>query len=458
VSFYERFSICSDKTAMSRKRDAPNSLRIELAHALGFPSYPTTTEADPYLNYITNRYIGRGTLEGYLKLVIHVARHFQTDDDEKSLPGTSIQGLVESLTASSNEHFLDTESGSQTRRDDVEDTILYIVGVWSLMLSSFVHLPFAGGARKITLAYGIRAQESCNTSRCHPYEETVSGLTKGCGLMPTPGQWSLAGSEDDGADLKAAVQLMAMLRGSQSSSAATTPNLQGSAPSLYSFEAVGRTDSRISLRFLDDLDAMESLHVAARRLNAHTLNVFGAVDIVWTHNISRHMLLCKRGGRHVLELFALPSALGAASLISDAVGIAPEYAQEVRESYSILFNARPHPRRHARLGKILGFGRFCWCWSCSSLRYRDFVISGYRRHSEKRTPGAQRGHSSYASEFDPLLVELMGNEPSDWTPEIFPSLWSRIVALEEHLLAAKPWNIWILFRDHRDSLQFWTFL
>jgi len=443
---------------MSPILHAPDSIRIELAHALGFPSYPTTTEADPYLNYITNRYIGRGTLEGYLKLVIHVAQHFQVEDDEKSLPGKSIQGLVESRTASSNEHFIDTKAGSQTRRDDVEDTVLYIIGVWSLMLSSFVHLPFAGGVRKIALAYGIRAQESSSASRCQPYDETVSGLIKGSGLLPTPGQWSVAGSEDDGADLKAAVHLMAMLRGSQNSSTATTPNLQGSATSLYSLEAVRRNDSRMSLRFLDDLDSIESLHVAARRLNAHTLNVFGAVDIVWTHNISRHMLLCKRGGRHVLELFALPSALSATSLISDAVGLAPEYTQEVRESYSILFNARPHPRRHAKLGSFLGFGRFCWCWSCSSLRYRNSVIFGYRQHSEKRTPGAKRGQSAYASEFDQLLVELMGNEPSDWTPEIFPCLWSRINALEEHLLAAKPWNIWILFRDRRDTLQFWTFL
>ena len=65
--------------------------------------------------------------------------------------------------------------------------------------------------------------------------------------------------------------------------------------------------------------------------------------------------------------------------------------------------------------------------------------------------------NAFASEFDPLLVELMVNEPSDWTPELFPSLWSRIVVLEEHLTTAKPWNIWILFRDQRDTLQFWTF-
>jgi hypothetical protein len=62
------------------------------------------------------------------------------------------------------------------------------------------------------------------------------------------------------------------------------------------------------------------------------------------------------------------------------------------------------------------------------------------------------------TEYDPLPVELVGNEPSDWTRDLFPHLWSRITILEEHLQAAKLWNIWILFRDRRDTLQFWTFL
>jgi hypothetical protein len=442
---------------MSRRHLAPDNLRIDLAHAIGFPDYPTTATAEPYLNYITNRFIGRGTLEGYLKLVMHVVRHFQTGEDEPSMPEKSIQGLIDSLATSSDDYFSDTKAGSQTRRDDVEDTVLYIIGVWSLLLSSFVHLPFAGGARKVALAYSIRAQELSAASRCHPYEESVSGLIRGSGLLPTPGQWSLPGSNDNGVEVQAAVQLMAMLKRPRSSSAVSTPSLAGSRVSLHELNSVGRNDTRVSLRLLDDLDSLESLHVAGTRLNAHTLSVFGAVDVVWTHNVSRHMLLCKRGGRHVLELFALPSALGATTLTSDAVGIAPEYAQEVTESYSILFNAWSDAPSHAKIGKFLGVRRFCWCWSCSSLRYRKHIISKYQQHSEKRAPGTKRIPKAYASEFDPLLVELMGNEPSDWTPELFPSLWARIVVLEEHLTTAKPWNIWILFRDQRDTLQFWTF-
>jgi hypothetical protein len=63
------------------------------------------------------------------------------------------------------------------------------------------------------------------------------------------------------------------------------------------------------------------------------------------------------------------------------------------------------------------------------------------------------------SEFDPLLLELMSNpEPENWDHELFVHLWPRIDALDEHLQGAKPWNFWVLFRDRRDTLQFWTFL
>jgi hypothetical protein len=55
-------------------------------------------------------------------------------------------------------------------------------------------------------------------------------------------------------------------------------------------------------------------------------------------------------------------------------------------------------------------------------------------------------------------VSLMSDyQPSDWVQDLFPCLWPRIVVLEEHLHMAKPWSIWILFRDRRDTLQFWTF-
>jgi hypothetical protein len=443
---------------MPRRTHLPDDY-VELAHALGFSDYPTNATAKPYLNYIANRYIGRGTRQSYLKLVIYVVQYFNVEDQDELAPARSIQGLLDTLTTTSNDHFLDVKVGSPTRREDVEDTILYVVGVWTMLLSSFVHLPVAGGARKIALAYSIRAQNTAGLSGSHPYAENVAGLIGGSGLLPTWSQWRLSeDSDDDILRIKAAVQQIAMLSKSQTSSIRSLPGPNGSVHSLQKLDSLGRAPIRMSLRFLDDLDSLESLHVAATRLNAYTLSVFGAIDIAWTHNISRHMLLCKRSGRHVLEVFALPCALSASTLTSKAVGITPEYAQEVRESYSILFNAWSDTPRHAKLGKYIGTQKICWCWSCSAHRYRKQLTSQYRKFSDRHSPGVKRTRSSHASEFDPLLIELMHNEPSDWTPELFPSLWSRIMLLEEHLQTAKPWNIWILFRDRRDTLQFWTFL
>jgi hypothetical protein len=444
---------------MSRKHHAPDALRIELAHALGFPAYPTTTSCDPepYLNYISNRYVERGTLEEYLKLVIYVIEYAKEEADDGFPSTKSIQGLIDNLTSGGNNFFGDTQAGSLTRRDVVEDTVMYVIGIWTLLVSSFVHLPIAGGARKITLAYNMRFQGTGSASRNRPYDESVSGLLTGSGLLPFS-QWGhpLHGHDSTIAS-KSSTGIVTNSPRSQSSSRGSTVSPAASIHSLHKLDSFGRGDTRLPLYLVDDLDSLESLHVAATRLNVYTLSVFGAVDIAWTHNISRHMLLCKRNGRQVLEVFALPCALNAANLTSKAVGISQDYVHEISESYSILFNAYTDAPRHGKMGKLFGFRHLCWCWSCSARRHRDQIVSEYRKHCDRKTSSGKRSRAADASEFDPLLIDLMNKEASDWTPEIFPSLWPRIMALEEHLQSAKPWNIWILFRDRRDTLQFWTF-
>lgn len=219
------------------------------------------------------------------------------------------------------------------------------------------------------------------------------------------------------------------------------------------------TSNRVSQLSLDAMDSLESLSIKATRLNAFTLNELGAVEISWTANISRHMLLSRHGGRHILEVFALPCALNATSLTSTAVGISPELVQEILDSYCILFSAWPGLPMHARIGRWFGIRKLCWCWSCSAHCYKTRVIHNYRRScgGKSRKTNRMRG-SDYHSEFDPLLAKLMNDtEASDWTQDLFPFLWSRVTELEEHLQEAKPWSIWILFRDRRDTLQFWTF-
>jgi hypothetical protein len=421
---------------MPRKPPHPDTLRVELAHALGFPSYPNDITAEPYLNYLTNRCIGRNTLETHFRLLMRVIAYFDHEIKGTDVVITmrSIQGLLDALS-------VDNEFSGHTTAD-IEDTVLYAIGTWTMLLSSFVLLPMAGGIRKVTLAYSLRAAKLLSIQ---PYEADLAGLIVGSGLLPAPSQYPLAENLlPSVGSLETATRLCSVLKQSPVSltSAPSSPGL--STPSLK---------DRV-LQVLHDLELLESLSINATRLNAYTLKVFGAVDIAWTHNLSRHLLLSKLDGQHILELFALPSALGATLLRSETVGISSDLVQEVRESYSLLFNAWPVTPWHTKFGA----GQFCWCWLCSARRHRSRVIASYKRFSQHQIPVAKRSRRPYSSEYDPLLVDLMRNEPSDWTPDDFPHLWSRIVILQEHLQVAKPWSIWVLFRDRRDTLQFWTFL
>jgi hypothetical protein len=124
---------------------------------------------------------------------------------------------------------------------------------------------------------------------------------------------------------------------------------------------------------LEDLNAQEAQSINATRLNAFTLNVLSAVDILWTLNVSRHMLLTEVGGGYVLELFSLPCAFDAVA--SPAVGIPIELTQEIEESYAVLFNAWSNAPFHAKFGAFVDLRRVCWCWSCSAYRYRQQCIN-----------------------------------------------------------------------------------
>ena len=173
-----------------------------------------------------------------------------------------------------------------------EDTVVRAIGSCTLLLSSFTDLPtVAGKLRMVTASYNLRMHGSLLGGQ--PYFESLAELVAGSGLLPAPVAF-------------ASVVTMA------------------------------------------DLESLESLFVDATHLNAYRLTVFGAVEITWTHNISRHLLLSNRNGRRILEIFALPCALDAAPL--RMVGVGNELAQEVMESYSLLFNAWPSLGPHAKLG------------------------------------------------------------------------------------------------------------
>lgn len=170
------------------------------------------------------------------------------------------------------------------------------------------------------------------------------------------------------------------------------------------------------------------------------------------------MLLTKVSGRVSLELFSLPCAFDA--ITSPAVGMPVELIQEIEESYAVLFNAWSDEPMHAKVGAFVGLRKVCWCWSCSAYRFRQRCITTCktsarvsRRHKRNITSGLQEIN------FDPTLEKLMTSQSrSDWTPDDFPGLWPRIAWLEQHLQTSRPWSLSVLFRDRRDTMQFWTFL
>lgn len=127
--------------SMVNSIDLPNALREDLAHTLGFPNYPQDLTAEPYLSYITNRYLGKGSLDGYFQLLIGIIRYFegQAVFRAPSSPPRTLQGLIDLLIVSDNEpQFTDSQPGSESRKEDVEDTVMYTIGLWTMLSSSFV--------------------------------------------------------------------------------------------------------------------------------------------------------------------------------------------------------------------------------------------------------------------------------------------------------------------------------
>jgi hypothetical protein len=131
---------------MKEELPAPENPRTDLTLTLGFPNYPNDAAAEPHFNYITNRCIGGDTMEEYIKLMVAVVRHF--DVPPAAGPAkNSIRELLDIMFSSS--------AYAYQKREDVEDTGLYVIGTWTLLLSSFIHLPMAGGLRKVAAAYTL---------------------------------------------------------------------------------------------------------------------------------------------------------------------------------------------------------------------------------------------------------------------------------------------------------------
>jgi hypothetical protein len=418
---------------MAQHGPASMNVRETLACALGLPNYHNDATAVPYINYIANQYKHRDNSESYLKLFIFVVEFFEkgkVDEAGRRYPAT-IRELMDHLIAQDCDDMFEDAAGSPSRIAMVEDTVRCIIGVWTMMLSSFSKLP--NGLRKICAAYNTQIQKPPGDTSQY-CEETVATLIKRSGLIPASARWAETMDTDPSGNT--------------------------------ADQGTSEIKSNVNSSLMDDSDYFESLSIGATRLNACRLSILGGVDIVWTCNVSRHMVLSERSekqvlaarGRHVLELFALPCAFSYDQQIPDGMVITPGLKQEIYDSYGSLFNAWSEPL-HVRYGRSLGIRRFCWCWPCSAYRYRHRTLELHKVLSGKSTDRKTQ-RVSPRIEFDPMLIDLINpsGQPTDWSHDIFPSLWPRIIILENHLRTAKPKSIWVLLRDRRDTLQYYTFL
>ncbi|KAK4198398.1 hypothetical protein QBC40DRAFT_94296 [Triangularia verruculosa] len=391
--------------------NCPNpALRTSLLDVLGCQDVDGTT-CSPYLDYIEASWPGRGMKDDYIRFVIEVVTAFG------NAPYPSVQEYINGLIAVSGHYFFDdTLPNSPSRATAVKDIVLIILGVWLLMEPYTT--PARNDQRCILEAYCVRQKThySEDTTLCNHLPDLVAKS----GLLPNPQEVTLSNSSLSLAD--------------------TTPRPETS-HHLHAYFGM-----------------QESLSITPKRLNAVKLSTLGGVKFTWTNNISRHLLLTRHAGeRHTLELFALPCALQGGNnnaLINTGI-ISAELVDEIEASYAVLFNPVKASYLHRTIGRwALGLRYWCWCLDCSSHQLRKTTLEALKRRQNR---------TNRAGQYDPRLETLLeGGHAAEWQSEWdqteFKSLWPRILALDAHLEGSKPWSFWVIFRDRRDTLQYWTFL
>ncbi|CAN9182698.1 unnamed protein product [Alternaria alternata] len=341
---------------------------------------------------------------------------------ERNISLRTIQRFIDDLVGDSTQaYFCDEPCESETRRRVITDTVLLILGSWSLMSDYFTSQ--RGEPRGVLRAYCWNTDK--DYSETLPLEESLLNLVRKSGLLPN------------------------------TSETITSTQSKTSLSSRSSETNEGKSlRKREQVTLHPSLGSVESLSITAASLNAFKLAHLGAIRILWTNNLSRHLLLSNHAGKFYLELFAMPSALGSGpDQVLKNTGIPSELMDEVCQSYANLFNPKSPSLWHIYLEVLLGAQLWCWCLSCASRRLRNSEL-----RKLKSTPFVPKGSSASRPKFDSEVKILMDDKALGWDQGEFENLWPRIIALEVHLAQCKPWSFWVIFRDRRDSVQFWTFL
>lgn len=375
----------------------------ELAAQLGIENYPEDDRMKPFMRYVSLECKATEYLPAFYSLLARTVHYFDNDGNPSAAMET-LSSYILSLSQSTSEPYFDTKARTLPREYQVTHTVFLCLGLWTMMKTNFV--PSLNSPRPVSLAYLARTGRSCLSPEDFkdPVDTTLRELIIQSGLIPSVK--SLNHDFD-------AIQ-----------------------------DALVACDSDPNAQFT--VEAVESLYVRTEALNLSKLCTLAGVQIHWTNNLSRHLLLSQRAGLWLVELYALPCTLeqGFGRKLK-AVGIPGDYLWEIQQSYASLFNPVTPSELHRVFDWLLK--PVCWCLYCSSrcLRKQEFSK-------------IESGHTGMF--YDPTLETLSSNEKQQWDQISYRHLWPRVLKLESHLQNAKPWNFWVLFRDRREKMPFWTFL
>jgi len=464
----QHLKINTDTRPIQDRRDGDvATLKSELKKILRIKKAPNGSEA--YFLHIGNRATARRSSnffseQDYLRYFVDMVKYFTArSGKEKKAPETlSIGAFIKYVLEDLEKHRGDKSPLRDSKidlLDTITDQVFCMLGAWLAMESYFQE--GSQRTRPIERTTGDDATQLKPAVECN-----LDELLYRCPAVPCIGKsdvhklWQTSSSVKDTA-------------GGTKTSDSNDAGAQNRQTSGALSELLPRGE------FDPSLDLEESSYITVSDLNLYTLKTLAAVDVHWTTNMARHLLLSKSHGRTTVEVFSLPSTLSTAF----PRAMSGSLVQEVASSYVRLFNIdldvgsyiiisntmQPHnatilsPHRSIAERMILR-SLWCWCRKCAYCRASRQALTSLKRemccpldgrHSVES--GSEGGQGSPGFDlFDPAIWFYMGPSPKrDWKPETFPSLWPRIVALREYQDRAKPWNLRSLFRDRRDTANWW---
>jgi hypothetical protein len=364
--------------------------------------------APPWIEYIRRHSPDPAKEDQFLHLCACVVLYCKDKSDTRN-----IQQLLDDLIRDENHFYFTPErtgASSDERQIAVQSTVMLVLGLCTLMRTYFLD-PYGQQIYIETISQHHGTQE--------PFRQSLTALITNSALLPNPAEG---------------------LPRIAKASGATAHQEAGDAMTFdFGFHPNGLEG------FISKLD-----------MNIFKMMTVAGVQIRWTDNLSRHMLLSNQGPRkRYIELFALPGAFSSGpDTVLDKMGISFDLQEEICFSYATLFNPTRSSKLHCYVGKFA----WCWCMSCSSARLTRQELTRLRKQCGDGTVSGVHWKGSMWLIYDPELEKLTKEECQEWRRETYTNLWPRIVALDKCVQEAKPWNFWVLLRDRRDTVQYWTFL